>query len=395
MSVAFNPLTMAGDLVLKVPEIVGPGIGILGQSGFGKSTTVRRFAEQCLKAGLPFSLLDIEDEYFSLKEVGNVVLAGPVGNDVAPLDVRIENEAQAYKLGKKAYLERRSVIFLLAELDEETREDFVLAYTRGVFDAAHNVASRWIHFFVVEECQEYVPQTGIDKSNPLRKMLIRLSKRGRKRGIFPVWSSQRAADVDKNVLTQCQVFFLHCVTWSNDLNTYKTLLPPEEIDRVQAMRPGEVYFRQGKRIQRTTIALPVTKSPSVTPGADSVTLDPSHYQQVADAASIQQEVSASTEAEGGVSAIPTVELRMLQSKVPLLEHQVSELSAELILARTKLNEVLQMTQEDRDHLQVIGDLNAELKAVKAERDRLAVEAAPLRLIRNMLREEMNGNGKSG
>lgn len=390
-----KPLTMAGDLILNPAEIVGPGIAILGQSGFGKSTTVRTFAEQLLTSPLPWSIMDIEDEYYTLKQLGlQVVLAGPVGNDVAEVDVKIENAAQAYKLAKRAYLERRNVVLLLGELDEDTRNEFVEAYARGLFDAGHNVATRHPHYFIVEECQEYIPQVGADKKDPCFKMLKRIAKRGRKRGIFPVWSSQRAADVDKNVLTQCQVFFLHCVTWPNDMATYGMLLPMiENLEgKLASMKAGDVFFRQGKKVHQTHVKIPFTRSPSVTPGAD-MAVDMERYERIADADLLQAEVTQ-TEAEGGVSAIPTVELRALQARVPLLEFQLSQASEQLVSITAKYNELFELSANDRDLLTEITNMRATFEDVKRERDQLATEVVPIRLIKQMIREDMNGSGSA-
>lgn len=386
-----QPLTMAGDLILNPTEIVGPGIAMLGSSGFGKSTTVRAFCEQLLASPLPWSILDVEDEYYTLKVLGNVILAGPVGNDIAELDVRIENGTQAYKLAKKTYLEQRNTVLLLGELDDDTRNEFVEAYVRGLFDAGHNVATRYPHFLVIEECQEMIPQVGADKRDPCFKMLKRIAKRGRKRGIYPVWSSQRAADVDKNVLTQCQTFFLHAVNWPNDINTYGTLLPSvEHLEaKLAGMKPGDCFFRQGKKVVQTKIKLPRSKSPSVTPGAN-IAVDLSHYERVADADLLQAEIAFSPEVEGGISAIPTVELRQMQSRLPLLSFQLEQANDELVSVRVQLNEILEVTQVDRDLINEIAALKTTLSNVKNERDQLAVEVTPLRLIKSQIREETNG-----
>jgi len=74
----------------------------------------------------------------------------------------------------------------------------------------------------IEECHEFIPQ-GV--RTDLKEVVSRIALRGRKRGLGAVIVSQRSAKVEKDVLTQAGMLFLHRVVHEVDMRVYGELLP--------------------------------------------------------------------------------------------------------------------------------------------------------------------------
>lgn len=352
-------ITMAGNLTICLSDLAGKSIACLGTTGSGKSTTARKLVEQCLEQGYPFTVADTEDEYYGLKEIGEVILAGPKDHGTAKVDVVLSNEKQCFALAKRAYLERRSVVLLLADLDEDTRNLFLTAYETGLFEAGRDVETRTPHLLVLEEAHEYVPQTGMAKTDPLFVATVRLAKRGRKRGIALMLVSQRPSNVNKDVLTQCQIFFCHWVSYTTDINTYKAIIPGDDLEaRIARMQPGDVFYKHGKTLLETRIALPRTKSPSSTPGASP---DPEKFYELRDTEELRLELEAE-KGLGGIVAVDATEYNELKERCSWLEQENRKLESRV---------TTQLVQSGERTLQ---DLQEQLQRERARADRAEADA---------------------
>lgn len=91
---------------------------------------------------------------------------------------------------------------------------------------------------VVEECHNFAPQFGEAASS---KTMRTIASEGRKFGLGLVVVSQRAAKVDKNVLSQCNTQFILKITNPNDLAMVEKSvegITKGVIDQVQALPIG-------------------------------------------------------------------------------------------------------------------------------------------------------------
>lgn len=78
---------------------------------------------------------------------------------------------------------------------------------------------------VCEEAHRYVPDTGLAEYQSAQKAIRRLAKEGRKYGIGLMLVSQRPADVERTVLSQCNSWFVMRLTNSTDQDFVNRFLP--------------------------------------------------------------------------------------------------------------------------------------------------------------------------
>ena len=376
-------IIMAPEVSLVLDEVRGLQIAVLGVSGSGKSQTVRRFVEQINGHKVACSIIDIENEYCGLKEIGQFVLAGPqVDCGRIKIDIPLTGEASYYALARRAYRDNMSVVLLLQELDDDVRKIYLNAYLKGLFDEGRDPDTRKTHALVIEEAHEYCPQVGIDKKDALRVSLLRIAKRGRKRGIWPVVISQRPANIDKDFLTQSRIFLLHFVTYPNDVAIYKTLvsehLTGEEAGtHLRHMVAGDVIFMNGRVMARSHVLPPRTESPSSTPGAIHV----EQFKQIENLQEMNDDIAREAaevpETEDSLETLPAKDLRHLREK---LDDQAS-----LVVQLTESSAADKRTISAQSKL-LLGraSINCDCESLKARLEVAETLAAPARLLMNMM-----------
>lgn len=78
---------------------------------------------------------------------------------------------------------------------------------------------------ICEEAHRYVPDTGLAEYQSAQKAIRRIAKEGRKYGIGLMLVSQRPADVEKTVLSQCNSWFVMRLTNAADQDYVNRFLP--------------------------------------------------------------------------------------------------------------------------------------------------------------------------
>lgn len=216
-------------------DIVGRRIAVLGVSGQGKTNTAAVLVEELLTAGLPLTIVDIEGEYWGLKEKYEILVAGSGEHTDFPA-----GPGQAAALAELSVAESIPVILDLSDFTASEQADFLLAYFGSLWTAVSK--KRTPYEVIIEEAHEFIPE-GV--RTPLKEMLTRLALRGRKRGLGAIIMSQRTANVAKSFLTQAEMLFLHRVVHPTDLRVYKDLIPAagkEVEEMVGQLRPGQVVY---------------------------------------------------------------------------------------------------------------------------------------------------------
>jgi uncharacterized protein len=235
-------------LQLQTQTLVGRNIAVLGITGSGKTNTAAVLIEELLLSGLPLTIVDIEGEYWGLKEKFEVLVAGRSPH--SELDVSPNNAAQLAEISVKRSI---SVILDLSDFTQEETSEFLIQYFSSLWNACSS--AKQPYQIVLEEAHEFVPQ---GMNSPLKQILTRIALRGRKRGLGIILISQRSAKVEKDVLTQASLLFLHRVVHPIDLKVYKDLIPlsaPQVEEMIRKLQPGEAVVIYNHQAQTINIRL--------------------------------------------------------------------------------------------------------------------------------------------
>jgi hypothetical protein len=246
------------DLALETQTFVGKSVAVLGITGSGKTNTAAVLIEELLAQGLPMTIVDIESEYWGLKQSYNLLIAGR--SEHAELEIGPENAAQLAKVSLQRGI---SVILDLSEYTQEEQYEFLVAYFQSLWEVAGR--EKRPYQIVLEEAHEWIPQ---GTRTPLKQLLTRIALRGRKRGLGMILASQRSAKVEKDVLTQVPLLFLHKVIHPIDIKVYKELIPlpgPQVEAMIAALQQGRAILVNNQIITSATIRLRHTFHAGATP----------------------------------------------------------------------------------------------------------------------------------
>ena len=236
-----TPLYISNDLPLDLEQIIGQCVAILGIRGSGKSNTAGVLFEELLKHNYPLSIVDIDGEYFGLKEKFEILVVG------SGEGVEIEVDADCAEEIAHVSMERNVPVVLdLSGFLSEERTEFLKLYLTALWNLAGTLRRPYI--IGIEEAHEFIPQ-GI--RTELKEMIARVALRGRKRGLGAIIISQRSAKVEKDVLSQAGMLFLHRVVHEADRRVYGDLLPwkkNEVKEMIAALETGDCMYVNGETI---------------------------------------------------------------------------------------------------------------------------------------------------
>ena len=221
-------------LSLPVIEVLTGRGAIFGKSGSGKSNTASVIVEELLEKGFPVLIVDIEGEYATLKDRYDIVHIG----DGDKYDYGLF-ETDPGKIVDFCLDQHRPVVIDISEILEIERAEVTIRDTLQLLFSREKHENKPF-LVLVEEVHEFLPQQG--GLDDLGEMLIRIAKRGRKRGLGLLGMSQRPASVDKNFITQCDWLTFHRLTWENDTRVVKSILGSDYAEDVKELRTGDAYL---------------------------------------------------------------------------------------------------------------------------------------------------------
>jgi len=263
-----KPLSISRDLNIDLEDLIGQCIGILGIRGSGKSNTAGVIFEELLANNYPLSIVDLEGEYFGLKEKYEVLVVGKGEGVEIEIDAHCADEIAHVSMEQNV-----PVVLDLSGFLSEERTELLKAYLSSLWNLAGTL--RKPYMIGIEEAHEFIPQ-GV--KNELKEMIARIALRGRKRGLGGIFVSQRSAKVDKDVLSQAGMLFLHRVVHEVDMRVYSELLPwrkSEVKEIISSLDTGDCMYVNGDNIlpiyvrERSTFhagftpSLEVVKSPEL------------------------------------------------------------------------------------------------------------------------------------
>jgi DNA-binding MarR family transcriptional regulator len=216
-----------------VELLTGRGF-ITGKSGSGKSNTAGVIMEELLEDGYPLLVIDTEGEYYGLKEQFEILHVGADEN----CDVEITPE-HADKITDLALKKNVPVVLdVSGYLDEEDAKEMVRETVQKLFNKEKKMKKPFL--LVIEECHEYIPEkVQLDETG---QAIIKVAKRGRKRGLGVLGISQRPANVKKDFITQANYKIWHQLDWDNDIDVVKRVLNKDAKKDVKNLEIGEALI---------------------------------------------------------------------------------------------------------------------------------------------------------
>lgn len=177
-------------VMLDIDRLVASRLLIQANSGAGKSWLIRRLLEQT-HGLIQQIVLDVEDEFYTLREHYDYILAGRTGGD-CPADVK-----SAPLLARRLLELNVSAIIGLAELKKPDRAKFVKLFLEALIGAPRELWGP--RLVVLDESQLFAPEKGHAESAPA---VIDLMTRGRKRGLCGVLATTRISKLDKDAAAE-------------------------------------------------------------------------------------------------------------------------------------------------------------------------------------------------
>jgi prefoldin subunit 5 len=225
------------DLQIPLVKILTGRGFITGKSGSGKSNTAGKICEEILDEGYPLLVIDTEGEYYGLKEEYEVLHVGT--DDECDLQVGPEH---AEKIADLALDEKVPIILDVSGfVDSDAVDQLVHDTVKNLFDKEKKLKMPFP--ILVEEAHEWIPEQGSrGEDGEVTDMLIRVSKRGRKRGLGLTALSQRPASVDKDHITQSDYRIWHQLDWDNDLSVVRKVLGKDYEDIVKNLDTGHAVL---------------------------------------------------------------------------------------------------------------------------------------------------------
>lgn len=177
---------------LDVEKLVESRMLVSANSGGGKSWAVRRILEQT-HGQIQQIVIDPEDEFYTLREKYDYILAGREGGECA-VDPR-----SAPLLARRLLELNVSAILSLFELKPKDRVRFVRAFLDALVDAPKALWHPCL--VVVDEAHSFAPEKGHGEAESLESVIGLMSK-GRKRGFCGVLATQRLSKLNKDAAAE-------------------------------------------------------------------------------------------------------------------------------------------------------------------------------------------------
>lgn len=232
------------DVYLDLQELVTGRTFLCAISGAGKSHTDRRITEQIFgKVGV--IVVDVEGEYSSLRENFPFLIIGK--------DVPLVPEAAEF-LADQTLAGDLSVIIDGSDpdLDDATFQEFVQRFIDRFLSL--ETLKRKPYLVILEEADELAPEHNFARSlcGPAIK---KLAKKGRKRGVGIIVTTQRPASVEKGVISQCRNKLIGQLDWDPDKDVVHKFarIPADVTGKLATFERGDFYV-SGDFVTKPVIA---------------------------------------------------------------------------------------------------------------------------------------------
>lgn len=313
-------------LEITTKALNGTRIAVLGIPGSGKSNTIGVLLEENVPFNTGVTILDMHDEYWGLKQKFPFLRVGKnqpfregAERKSPPVDLEL-NAGNAASFAEHVFLKRIPTIVNLRWMKKDERQEVVLRYIERLYDL--NMSYGRPYWVVLEEAHTFIPE---GRKTPEQEKINEFAAEGRKLGFTIILGSQRTAKIDKDVLSSCDMFFLHRVSIELDVRAYNGLLPStitKQRDLFITMRPGQAVVKWQKNglpqydivqiREQTTLHVGATPDAEEAAIATLQTIDMDTLREFKPVASSKVEPQPVTAATANGSAKPTLELAHLK-----------------------------------------------------------------------------------
>lgn len=201
-------------------ELVTESVAILAVRRAGKSNTAKVLVEELHRAAQQVVIVDPKGDWWGIRSSADgqgpglpiVILGGQHGDKPLTVD---SGEVVARLVVEQTV----SVLLDLSDFRKHEVSTFSTAFLETLYRLKAQEKYRTPVMVIFEEADEIAPQQTIDNSQ--KRMLGAaedLVRRGGQRGIGICLITQRAAVINKNVLTQCGILILLRTTGSQDID---------------------------------------------------------------------------------------------------------------------------------------------------------------------------------
>jgi len=204
-----------GKLPFTRNRLRGASITILGRKGTGKSNTLAVFIEELLERRVPLVIVDPQDEYYTLGQEYDLIVAGRTAHALISLD-----PLKAGALAEFSLTHNFPVVLSLRKYTVEERFTLLRLYFERLWALEEDL--RKPYFVLLEEAHTYLPQVG---TTPVFSILADIFLLGRKNGLGTILATQRSQKVHKDTISQSEIYLLHKVSHPKDLEIYEDLVP--------------------------------------------------------------------------------------------------------------------------------------------------------------------------
>jgi len=342
---------------LPVVELLTGRGFITGKSGSGKSNTASVVAEKLLDNGFGLLIVDIDGEYYGLKEEYEILHVG--GDEECDIQV---TEDHAGKIASLALEQNVPIILDISSfLDEEEAETLLTEVAKQLFAKAKKQKQPFL--MLVEECHEWMPEKG--SMGEVGKMLIKIGKRGRKHGLGIVGISQRPADVKKDYITQCDWLVWHRLTWNNDTKVVGRILDNKYADAVEDLDDGEAFMMNdwAEQVRRVQFHRKQTFDAGATPGLDDF--------ERPELKSVSDDLVSELETISEEQQATENRIKELREELDKKNSRIAELEAELQDARDLSRMAEQFTEAMLDQAEDYNPGRTEQEKLRRQRERFA------------------------
>jgi len=235
------------NLVIDIKRLLVTRMLVQASSGGGKSYALRRILEQTANH-VQQVILDIEDEFTTLREKFDYVICAPQGADA------IATPQTATILARRLRETRASAIIGMYEMKMPDRKKFVRLFLEEFVEAPKSMWHPCL--VVVDEAHHFCPEKDEAESMSAVNDLI---TRGRKRGLCGLLATQRLSKLSKDSAAELHNKLIGLAVLDTDVKRASDdlgMTMKEAMPLLRSLEPGE-FFCFGPALTRTVTKIKV------------------------------------------------------------------------------------------------------------------------------------------